>query len=333
MSSGIYAIEHIASGRRYIGSAVELHKRFREHRTTLRRGKHYNAYLQRAWKKYGESAFRFTVIERVPDLKKLISREQYWIDKTKAHRIQYGFNATPKAGSQLGYRHTAETRRKLSSIHSGRMLDEEHRRAISESSKGKVHSNTARAKLSEANAALTKKQYFRAMSDYYLRGESLKFLAARHRIAEASMGRALGGKAYRAWQQEWLNTNGLKKPPATVRGNSSLTKKQVFAVLDNRRAGATMAKLVALSGEDHRKLVNIIKGKNHKAIYGEWLALRKPAKREIEKMQSHYGRKLGARDVQNIKRLLAKGTKQRDIASQYSVSPATICDIKHGRYH
>ena len=60
-SSGIYTIICKTTGKYYIGSAVWIRKRWRNHREDLRKGKHHNLYLQRAWNKYGEDNFDFIV--------------------------------------------------------------------------------------------------------------------------------------------------------------------------------------------------------------------------------------------------------------------------------
>jgi hypothetical protein len=49
----------------------------------LRKGCHPNPLLQHAWNKYGESAFRFELIEAVTDLSTLAEREHYQADLRK----------------------------------------------------------------------------------------------------------------------------------------------------------------------------------------------------------------------------------------------------------
>lgn len=61
--SGIYKIEHVTSGRVYVGSSVNIASRRRHHLGNLRRGSHFNVKLQNAWNKYGEQAFAFILIE------------------------------------------------------------------------------------------------------------------------------------------------------------------------------------------------------------------------------------------------------------------------------
>lgn len=82
---GIYCIEHVASGRKYIGSTRNLRKRLREHRLSLRAGKHFSPYLQRSFAKHGEAAFSFYPLETCLDNALiLIAREQVWIDRFKS---------------------------------------------------------------------------------------------------------------------------------------------------------------------------------------------------------------------------------------------------------
>lgn len=107
--SGIYKIEHIASGRVYVGSAVQLNLRWNNHRHYLRMGAHHSHYLQRAWNKYGEDAFSFSVLEYVDDKQILIQMEQHWIDTLSA-AIKPNFNLAHVAGSGLGRVDSEETK-------------------------------------------------------------------------------------------------------------------------------------------------------------------------------------------------------------------------------
>lgn len=83
MAAGIYVIRNLVNGKEYVGKAVLLRKRKQEHWRLLRKGCHPNPLLQNAWKKYGESAFRFELIETVTDLSILAEREHYQADLRK----------------------------------------------------------------------------------------------------------------------------------------------------------------------------------------------------------------------------------------------------------
>ncbi len=115
---GVYQIEHVGSGRKYIGSAVRIKRRLSKHKTDLRGGYHHSQKLQRAWDKYGEVAFECTVVEVVPDERHLLSREQHWINVSDA--LTEGFNACPVAGNCRGRIITPEHRAKLSAALTGR---------------------------------------------------------------------------------------------------------------------------------------------------------------------------------------------------------------------
>lgn len=99
---GIYAVRHLASGKVYVGSAVNVAHRLYNHTWHLSRGTHKNAHLQSAWRKYGDVAFALELLEAVPRATDLISREQVWIDLFDACNRTAGYNACPVAGSVLG---------------------------------------------------------------------------------------------------------------------------------------------------------------------------------------------------------------------------------------
>ena len=61
--SGIYRILNTITGKGYVGSASDSYHRFAEHKTILRQNRHHSSHLQHAWNKYGESNFKFEIIE------------------------------------------------------------------------------------------------------------------------------------------------------------------------------------------------------------------------------------------------------------------------------
>lgn len=114
---GIYQIEHTESGKKYVGSARRIKRRLSKHKTDLRAGAHHCQKLRRAWGKYGEPAFVFSVIEFAPE-DSLLAREQHWIDLERV--IATGYNLCPTAGSCRGRKLTTEHRAKLSAALTGR---------------------------------------------------------------------------------------------------------------------------------------------------------------------------------------------------------------------
>lgn len=121
--SGIYAIRNTVNGKVYVGSSVNIKRRWGTHRHGLTRGAHHGVLLQRAWDKHGASAFVFEVLEYVSQTEYLLTREQFWIDALKSAKV--GYNTAPFAGSTLGKAHGEAARLKMSASHKERLADPE----------------------------------------------------------------------------------------------------------------------------------------------------------------------------------------------------------------
>jgi group I intron endonuclease len=175
-ASGIYAIRSEVNGRTYIGSAIDIASRWRQHRSDLRKGKHHSIHLQRAWDKYGEEAFEFVVLEECP-VDFLLEREQYYMDQ-----CDDSYNCYPVAGSPLGVTRSLETRQKMSATRMGRKHSDESRYKmsvsqtghevtpetrdkISASLMGHTHSPATREKIRLANIGNTKRLGKRASQE------------------------------------------------------------------------------------------------------------------------------------------------------------------------
>jgi group I intron endonuclease len=77
MPAGIYQIRNKDNGNRYIGSSINIDKRFREHKCALKYNKHHNSHLQRAYNKYSISSFSFEILEYCSE-DELLKREDCW---------------------------------------------------------------------------------------------------------------------------------------------------------------------------------------------------------------------------------------------------------------
>lgn len=152
--AGIYQITNISNGKIYIGSAMNLHKRKKDHFNALQRGDHFNNHLQNAWYKYGSDVFAFNVVEFVTKHECLVVREQYWIDFTACCDKNKGYNLSPTAGSSLGVKHTDETKQKYRLAKTGRKFPATQIRNMSIAKQGiknymynRKHTPEARAKI------------------------------------------------------------------------------------------------------------------------------------------------------------------------------------------
>ncbi len=105
--SGIYEILNTVNGKRYIGSSVSFKPRWKSHRVQLRGNRHHNQYLQRAWNKYGEAAFKFLPILTCAK-SMLLFYEQQLLDKVKPE-YNFALNATaPMLGIKFSESHKAK---------------------------------------------------------------------------------------------------------------------------------------------------------------------------------------------------------------------------------
>ena len=112
--AGIYKIENIINGKIYIGQSSWLKHRIQAHKNDLRKNKHKNIHLQRAWNKYGEESFRFDILEKC-DIDKLDEREIYWIQKYDSYNN--GYNQTMGGDGNRGYIVSEETKQKMRDNH------------------------------------------------------------------------------------------------------------------------------------------------------------------------------------------------------------------------
>jgi group I intron endonuclease len=145
--SGIYQIRHLASGKIYIGSAVDIKARWQSHRSALRIGRHHSSYLQRAWSKYGPDAFSWQVLELVPNKQDLIRVEQEYLDRFRPFDDAIGYNICHVAGSILGRPVSDETRAKIAKSNSN--PSPERRAQMAAPNIGRRLPPGSRAKISE----------------------------------------------------------------------------------------------------------------------------------------------------------------------------------------
>jgi len=92
--SGIYRITNLTNGKIYIGSSIDIYKRWKQHISKLNNNNHHNIHLQRSWNIHKEESFIFDILEISNDL---INQEQYWIDSTDCCDINIGYNISRTA--------------------------------------------------------------------------------------------------------------------------------------------------------------------------------------------------------------------------------------------
>lgn len=104
----IYAIVNQVTKDMYVGSAVNLTRRWSAHKSKLTNGKHHCEHLQNAFRKYGPDAFCWEIVEFVDDAEKLIEKEQFWIDFFRPI-----YNKRKIANSCLGLKRSEQARENM----------------------------------------------------------------------------------------------------------------------------------------------------------------------------------------------------------------------------
>ena len=145
MKSVIYLIKNMINNKVYIGSAVNIDRRWRVHKKDLNKGKHHSCHLQLAWNKYGEQNFNFEILQEVENPEHLLSYEQVYLDYYKSYERDKGYNTCKIAGSTYGIKYTEESRKKMK----GRIVSEETRKKMSEAKKNQ--SEETKRKIGEAS--------------------------------------------------------------------------------------------------------------------------------------------------------------------------------------
>lgn len=138
--SGIYEIRCLITNKVYIGSAVKLQVRWTRHKYHLNRGTHHSDKLQRAWNKYKQENFKFSVLEFVEDIDNILTYEQKYLDTL---RDVESYNICLVAGSVLGRVHKESTKQKISKGNKGKIRTQEMKVAQSKAMYGRKHTEEA----------------------------------------------------------------------------------------------------------------------------------------------------------------------------------------------
>jgi len=131
---GVYRWVNKTNGKTYVGSSVNLSRRFAEYyRKSYISDTSRNMAIHIALLKYGYYNFQLEILEYC-DTSLLLVREQFYLDL-----LQPEYNILQTAGSSLGYLHSEESKRKMREApNPGRFT------------KGQKHSEETKRKMSEA---------------------------------------------------------------------------------------------------------------------------------------------------------------------------------------
>jgi group I intron endonuclease len=129
MTSGVYQILNTVNGKCYVGSSKNIESRWGQHRSMLDKGTHHNQKLSNAVSKHGIAAFEFSILEGCPPEKNL-DRELFWI--TQSNSVASGYNMRWRPDSNLGVKHSQQSRENMGASRRGKKLSPEHCKKISD---------------------------------------------------------------------------------------------------------------------------------------------------------------------------------------------------------
>lgn len=147
---GIYSITNKIDNTKYYGSTTSWWRRKSAHKNALKKNKHPNIHLQRAWNKYGEENFEFNFELEVCQ-PYLLFVEQIYLD---SNSNDYNF-AKVAGASMRGKKHSPETRAKISAARKGNKFSDETRKKMSIAQK--TFSDTDEGKMAKVKAGKANK--------------------------------------------------------------------------------------------------------------------------------------------------------------------------------
>jgi group I intron endonuclease len=199
IQSGIYAITNSVNGKVYIGSAVDIRRRWSQHLHKLRRGNHDNPHLQASWTAYGSDAFLFERIELVQP-EQLIEAETRWILHFESQDPEKGYNFKQPLTGSHGRRKTEAQRRLVSLSLTGRKQSQETKDKRAESHRGRKNSPETIEKMCESQKRAWTKQQGR----HQFREAQLRAVARSFKITDPQ-----GQTQVVVNLKEWCRLNGF----------------------------------------------------------------------------------------------------------------------------
>ena len=208
---GIYCIENLVNGKRYIGQSQDIECRWKCHKIELNKNRHHNCHLQRAWNKYGQENFKFSILT-LCTTEELDNKECYYIDLYKTTDLSFGYNLD--SGGNLNKTHSKETRLKISLANSG------ERNGMY----GKHHTAEWKKYISENYSGVNSATYGMKHTD-----------ETKEKIRQKAIGRIIS-KETRKKLAEANIKNGHRPPDwATQKARESVKKKVVQYSLDGQK--------------------------------------------------------------------------------------------------
>lgn len=158
MTIGVYKIINVINGKCYVGSSFEIEKRFWRHRNELEKGIHHCTYLQRAWSKYGEEAFKFEIVHECDTEAEARDLEQVYLDTE--YDTLYNTSKLSSGGDLISYhpnrdeivtKMTKSLRERYDSMSAEERIEKYGHKGQANGMYGRHHSEESRKRMSDAH--------------------------------------------------------------------------------------------------------------------------------------------------------------------------------------
>jgi group I intron endonuclease len=146
----IYVISNKINNKQYVGQAKNFKQRKQRHLYNTwndnKKTRSYHMAIHRAIRKYGEDAFTWEILEDNIPNEKMNELEMKYI--AKLDTFNSGYNSNTGGSSSFGYRHDAETRKRMSiSAKNKPPVSDATRERLSKAKRGRTHSKETLAKM------------------------------------------------------------------------------------------------------------------------------------------------------------------------------------------
>lgn len=166
MKSGIYCIENLKNGKKYVGQSRDVGRRWSSHQSAFRRGHTGGSLLYRAMAKHGIENFDFRVLEYCsPSV--IDERERFYIQELQSMSNQNGYNI--ESGGHMGEKISplvSQRKRGKNNPMFGKKMSKEHRQMLSAVSRG-TNNKLQQSEVEKIKRALLAGEAIESLADKY----------------------------------------------------------------------------------------------------------------------------------------------------------------------
>lgn len=133
---GVYLIRCDINNRVYVGSSNDVYRRWNDHQSDLRAGRHKSSKLQADYTRYGARHFQHSILCTADNPEQVRDLEQQWLNELDAVNSGYNHHVSTKGGA--GSKQSKEAKTNQIAAQLGRKVSQETRDKISKTKKGQA---------------------------------------------------------------------------------------------------------------------------------------------------------------------------------------------------